>query len=499
MTTAIVIGAGFGGLALAIRLQTAGIATTLVEARDKPGGRAYVWHDHGHVFDAGPTVITDPDALKELWDGAGQDMARDVTLVPVSPFYRLIWDGGRVFDYVNDGEQLEAQIARFNPEDLEGYRRFKDYAEEVYQEGYVKLGTVPFLKLGQMMRAAPALMRLQAYKSVHAKVAEFIKDPYLRQAFSYHTLLVGGNPFSTSAIYALIHALERRGGVWFAKGGTNQLVAGMVALFERLGGKVLLNAKVAKVQTENGRATGVRLADGRQLDADMVASNGDVMHNYRDLLGHTRRGRAKAAILGKQRWSMSLFVLHFGLKEMPQGLAHHTILFAPRYKELVNEIFRGPKLAEDFSLYLHSPSVTDPDMAPPGMSTHYVLAPVPHLGRAQIDWSLEGPKYADRILQSLEERLIPNLRANLTTTRIFAPSDFQTELAAHHGSAFSVEPILAQSAWFRPHNRDRSIRNFYLVGAGTHPGAGIPGVVGSAKATAQVMLSDANVRGGALA
>ncbi|MBM3605405.1 MAG: phytoene desaturase, partial [Alphaproteobacteria bacterium] len=433
---------------------------------------------------------TDPDALRELWALSGQDMARDVTLMPVSPFYRLLWADGKSFDYVNDGDMLESQIKAFNPDDLDGYRRFHDYAEEVYQEGYLRLGTTPFLKMGQMLNAAPALIKLEAYRSVHSVVARFIKDPHLRQAFSFHTLLVGGNPFSTSAIYALIHALERRGGVWFAKGGTNQLVAGMVALFERLGGQLMLNAKVARIETEGARSTGVTLVDGRQLAADMVASNGDVMHNYRDLLGHTRRGRTKAAILGKQRWSMSLFVLHFGLSEMPEGLAHHSVLFGPRYKELVNEIFRGPRLPDDFSLYLHSPCVTDPSLAPPGMSTHYVLAPVPHLGRADVDWAAEAPAYADRILASLEERLIPNLRRNLTVQRIFSPGDFKTELSAHHGSAFSIEPILAQSAWFRPHNRDRSIRNFYIVGAGTHPGAGIPGVVGSAKATAQVMLSD---------
>lgn len=489
--TAIVIGAGFGGLALAIRLQSAGIATTLLEARDKPGGRAYVWREAGHVFDAGPTVITDPDALRELWALTGQDMARDVTLLPVSPFYRLLWPDGKRFDYVNDGDALEREIAAFNPADLDGYRRFHDYSEQVYQEGYLRLGTVPFLKLGQMLQAAPALVRLQAYRSVHSVVARFISDPHLRQAFSFHTLLVGGNPFSTSSIYALIHALERRGGVWFAKGGTNALVSGMAALFERLGGTLRLNARVARIETAGARATGVLLADGTRLAAGMVASNADVMHSYRDLLGGTRRGRVKAALLNRQRWSMSLFVVHFGLSREPQGLAHHTILFGPRYRELVNEIFNGPKLAEDFSLYLHSPGVTDDSLAPPGMSTHYVLAPVPHLGRANIDWRAEGEAYADRILASLEERLIPNLRANLRVRRIFSPADFASELNAHHGSAFSVEPILTQSAWFRPHNRDRSIRNFYIVGAGSHPGAGIPGVVGSAKATAGVMLADA--------
>lgn len=489
--SAIVIGAGFGGLALAIRLQSAGIATTLLEARDKPGGRAYVWREQGHVFDAGPTVITDPDSLRELWALTGQEMERDVTLLPVSPFYRLLWPDGKRFDYVNEADALEREIAAFNPADLDGYRRFHDYSEQVYQEGYLRLGTVPFLKLGQMLQAAPALVRLEAYRSVHSVVARFIKDPHLQQAFSFHTLLVGGNPFSTSSIYALIHALERRGGVWFAKGGTNALVSGMVALFERLGGTLRLNAKVARIETEGARATGVTLADGTRLSASMVASNADVMHSYRDLLGGTRRGRTKAALLKRQRWSMLLFVVHFGLSQKPEGLAHHTILFGPRYRELVNEIFKGPKLAEDFSLYLHSPSVTDDSLAPPGMSTHYVLAPVPHLGRAAIDWARDGEAYADRILASLEERLIPNLRANLRVKRIFSPTDFASELNAHHGSAFSVEPILAQSAWFRPHNRDRSIRNFYIVGAGTHPGAGIPGVVGSAKATAGVMLADA--------
>jgi phytoene desaturase len=492
MTTAIVIGAGLGGLALAIRLQSAGIATTLIEGRDKPGGRAYVWRDEGHVFDAGPTVITDPDSLRELWALSGQEMERDVTLLPVSPFYRLLWEDGRRFDYVGDAAGLEAQIAAFDPADVEGYRRFHAYAEQVYQEGYVRLGTVPFLNFGQMLRAAPALVQLEAYRSVHSLVARFIRDPHLQQAFSFHTLLVGGNPFSTSAIYALIHALERRGGVWFAKGGTNALVAGMVALFQRLGGTLLLNAPVVRIETAGSRATGVTLSTGR-LEADLVASNADVMHSYRDLLAGTWRGRVKTEILRRQRWSMSLFVLHFGLDRAPEGLAHHTILFGPRYRELLSEIFRGTRLPDDFSLYLHSPCVTDSSLAPPGMSTHYVLAPVPHLGHAKVDWQAEGPAFADRILAALEARVIPGLRKHLRVQRIFTPADFSTELNAHHGSAFSVEPVLAQSAWFRTHNRDRTLRNLYFIGAGTHPGAGIPGVVGSAKATAGVMLADAGV------
>ncbi|WP_299361573.1 phytoene desaturase [uncultured Paracoccus sp.] len=488
---AVVIGAGMGGLALSIRLQAAGQRVVLIEARDKPGGRAYVWHRQGHVFDAGPTVITDPDALEQLWSVSGHRMQADVTLLPVEPYYRLVFPDGSTFEYADDQAQIEAAIRAISPEDVEGYRRFLAYSREVMAEGYDKLGTVPFLSISDMMRVAPQLVRLQAYRSVYAVVSRFIRHPKLRQAFSFHSLLVGGNPFSTSSIYLLIHALERKGGVWFAKGGTNALVAGMARHFQRLGGHLELNAKVARVEVAADRATGVTLADGRHIACDRVASNADVMHHYRDLLGGTERGQRMARSLGRKRWSMSLFVCHFGLDHLPDGLAHHMVLFGPRYRELVNEIFRGPALPPDYSLYLHSPSVTDPDMAPPGMSTHYVLAPVPHLGRAAVDWAAEGERYADRILATLEERLIPNLRRSLTTRFVFTPADFASQLNAHHGSAFSVEPILTQSAWFRPHNRDDRIRNVYIVGAGTHPGAGIPGVVGSAKATAGLMLADA--------
>lgn len=487
---AVVIGAGFGGLALAIRLQRAGVRTTLVEKRDKPGGRAYVWNDRGFVFDAGPTVITDPACLEELFEGAGSKLSDYVDLLPVDPFYRLCWEDGRTFDYANDQATLDAQIARFNPADVEGYRRFHRYSEDLFREGYVKLGAVPFQSFWSMIRAAPELARLESWNSVHAMVARYIRDPQLRQAFSFHTLLVGGDPFKTSSVYALIHALERRGGVWFAKGGTGALVAGLARYFTDLGGDLRLNAPVASIDMADGRATGVTLEGGEIVPADMVASNADVVHTYDRLLGHTARGKAKAKSLKSKRFSMSLFVTHFGLKTPQPQLAHHTICFGPRYRELIGEIFRGPTLPEDFSLYLHSPCATDPGMAPPGCSTHYVLSPVPHLGAADIDWAVEGPKYRDRILAYLEARYIPNLRRDLVTSRIFTPADFRDDLNAHLGSAFSLEPILTQSAWFRTHNRDDGIPNLYVVGAGTHPGAGIPGVVGSAKATAGLMLED---------
>ena len=487
---AVVIGAGFGGLALAIRLQCAGVQTTLLEKRDKPGGRAYVYHDQGFTFDAGPTVITDPAALEELFSGAGRRMADYVELLPVSPFYRLCWEDGYSFDYVNDQAALDRQIHARNPQDVAGYQRFLEYSKAVYQAGYIELGTVPFLSIRDMVAVAPQLAKLQAWRSVYAMVSRFIEDERLRQALSFHSLLVGGNPFETSSIYALIHALERQGGVWFPRGGTGALVQGMVRLFEDLGGRLELNAEVARIELTQGRASAVVTQDGRRFETDAVASNADVVNTYKQLLGHEKRGRDEARRLGGKRFSMSLFVIHFGLRRRHRHLQHHTVCFGPRYRELIDEIFKRETLADDFSLYLHAPCVTDPSLAPEGCASHYVLAPVPHLGTADIDWTVEGPKYRDRIFEYLEQHYIPGLRADLVTHRIFTPLDFRDELNAHLGSAFSLEPILTQSAWFRPHNRDDVIPNLYIVGAGTHPGAGVPGVVGSAKATAGLMLED---------
>ena len=491
---AVVIGSGFGGLSLAIRLQAAGFSTTLLEKRDKPGGRAYVYEDAGYTFDAGPTVITDPTAIEELFTLSGRRMADYVELLPVAPFYRLSWENGFTFDYANDQDDLDRQIAAKSPADVEGYRRFLDYSREVFREGYLKLGTVPFLHFRDMVRAGPQLARLQAWRSVYAKVSEFIRDEELRQAFSFHSLLVGGNPFATSSIYALIHALEREWGVWFPRGGTGALVRGMARLFEDLGGRIELNCPAERIELTDGRASAVVAADGRRFPAEFVGSNADVVHTYAELLKGTPRGQAAAKRLTAKRFSMSLFVIYFGLKRHRPEIAHHTVLFGPRYRPLIDEIFKGKQLATDFSLYLHNPCVTDPALAPEGKGAFYVLSPVPHLGNADIDWEREGPLYRDRILDYLEARCIPGLRADLETCRIFTPADFKHELNSHLGSAFSLDPVLTQSAWFRTHNRDDVVPNLYFVGAGTHPGAGVPGVVGSAKATAGLMIGDAGAR-----
>lgn len=490
MSRACIIGAGLGGLALAIRLQSSGMETVVVEARDKPGGRAYFWQRDGFTFDAGPTVITDPPCLRELWQMSGHDMAADVELMEVKPFYRLNWPDGTTFDYANDEAALRMEIARVAPGDAAGYEDFLRYSAGVWQEGYNRLGHVPFLDFGSMVKAAPRLARYQAWRSVYSMVSSFVKSPKLREALSFHTLLVGGNPMTASAIYALIHKIEKDGGVWWAKGGTNQLVAGMVNHFKRLGGTMRLHDPVLQVHTLGDRASEVECASGWRERFDAVASNADIMHSYRDLLSDSLRGPEMARKLAKKRFSPSLFLVHFGLEGTWPGIPHHTILFGPRYKGLLDDIFEHGVLPQDLSIYLHHPSVTDPSVAPPGKSTFYALVPVAHQGKLPIDWEQIGPLLEKRVLEEVGRRLIPDIHDRIITKFHYAPRDFSLDLNAYLGSAFSLEPILTQSAYFRGHNRDDRLKNFYLVGAGTHPGAGIPGVVGSAKATAKLMLED---------
>ncbi|MDB4988567.1 MAG: phytoene desaturase [Myxococcaceae bacterium] len=490
---AAVIGSGFGGIAAAIRLQCAGFETVIYEARDKPGGRAYVYQDQGFSFDGGPTVITAPHCIEELFELAGRNMRDYVELIPVSPFYRLCWSDGDSFDYVGDSAQMAAQIRGRNPADAEGYLRFVDYSRQVFDKGYTELVAQPFLRFADMVKVAPDLLRLRADRSVYSTVSRFVKDEHVRQALSFHSLLVGGNPFDTSAIYTLIHYLEKKWGVWFPRGGTGALVLGLIKLFEELGGELRLDDPVSLIELEQKRGRTTHLVSSRRGARerfDLVVSNADVHHTYANLYKGTKTAKRTANRLARMDWSMSLFVLYFGTdRTYHDDVVHHTIIFGPRYKELLRDIFSGSDLPDDFSLYLHMPTVTDPSLAPPGCDTFYVLSPVPHLGNANIDWATVAPVYAERLLTYLEDYL-PDLRKHVVTKRWLTPQGFQTDLRAYQGSAFSCAPTLRQSAWFRPHNRDRNIESLYIVGAGTHPGAGLPGVINSAKATTQVILQD---------
>jgi phytoene desaturase len=486
-----IVGSGFGGLAAGIRLQAAGIRTVLYEARDRPGGRAYVYQDQGFTFDAGPTVITAPHCLEELFALAGETMADHVTLDPVRPFYRLLWPDGTRFDYGGDPESMRAQVAALAPGDQKGFERFMDYSRRVFEAGYTGLVDAAFLHFVDMVRVAPQLARLRADRSVYAAVARFVKDERLRQALSFHALLIGGNPFETSAIYTLIPFLEQKWGVFFPRGGTGALVRGLVDLYRRLGGELRLSSPVQHVRLISKATQTVHLVtSGDSQEAfGAVVSNADLHHTYAHLYRGLPAAEARRARLERMHWSMSLFVIYFGTRRQYPGMAHHTVLFGPRYRDMLREIFHGPTLPPDFSLYLHQPTVTDPNLAPPGCESFYVLAPVPHLAAAPIDWERESAGYADRILAALET-VLPGLRQEIVVKRVFTPVDFRDQLNAFAGSAFSIAPRLAQSAYFRPHNRDPEIPGLYIVGAGTHPGAGVPGVINSAKATARLVLDD---------
>jgi len=483
-----VVGAGLGGLAAALRLQAAGLSTTLFEARDAPGGCAYTYREGGFTFDAGPTVITAPSCLEELFELSGKPLADCIALIPTRPFYRVVWSDGRSFDYDGDPDRLEDEITRLAPGELEGYRRFYRHSERVFDAGYRRLVARPFLRPGDMLRVAPALARLRADRSVHAAVSRFVRDERLRQVLSFHSLLIGGHPFEASSIYTLIHYLERHEGVHFVRGGTGALVEALARRFADLGGELRVSTPVRRVRVEADGRHRVHTDAGSDAFQALV-SNADVHQTYARLYADEPRARRTARRLEKMRWSMSLFVLYFGTDRRYDGLAHHTVLLGPRYRELLDEVFHGHSLPEDFSLYLHAPRVSDPSLAPEGRDCFYVLSPVPHLGNARIDWEHEAPRYADRILASLE-RLLPDLRRHVVVRRTFTPLDFERELGTYRGAAFSVAPLLHQSAWFRPHNRDGRIPGLYLVGSGTHPGAGIPGVVNSAKATVATLLED---------
>ncbi|WP_425995175.1 phytoene desaturase [Afipia sp. DC4300-2b1] len=477
---AVVIGSGFGGLAAAVRLGAKGYRVTVLEKLDAPGGRAYVYRQDGFTFDAGPTIVTAPFLFEELWKLCGRRLSDDVTLTPVSPFYRIRFNDGTSFDYTGDPIAMRAEIARFSPGDIDGYDRYMKASEQIFKIGFEQLGDVPFSKWTDMARIAPAMLRLASYRSVYSFVSKYIRDPKLRIVFSFHPLLIGGNPFTASSIYCLIAHLERRWGVHFAMGGTGRLVDGLVRLIEGQGGSVRYGQDVREIIVKDGAATGVRLASGESIAADIVVSNADSAWTYRNLLPASARSRWTDGRIDRSRYSMSLFVWYFGTRRKYPDVPHHTILLGPRYKELLTDIFTRKKLASDFSLYLHRPTATDTSLAPEGCDAFYVLSPVPHL-ESGTDWSTMAETYRQAISRSLGDTVLPDLENQIVTSRMLTPQDFQDRLSSLRGAAFGLEPVLTQSAWFRPHNRSEDIDRLYLVGAGTHPGAGLPGVLSSAR------------------
>jgi phytoene desaturase len=480
MSKIIVIGSGFGGLGAAIRLAAKGHDVVILEKLDKLGGRAYVHEINGFKFDGGPTVITAPFMFDDLWAAAGRKREDYFQMVPCEPYYRIFDWNRRPFDYNGSEEFIMRQIEKWNPADRAGYQRFMTTTQAIFQKGFVELADKPFLHFTDMLKVAPDLIKMQSYLSVYHYVAQFIKDDFLRRVFSFHPLLIGGNPFDAPSIYAMIHYLEREWGIHYAIGGTGAIVQAMGKLFKDIGGETRLNSEVAEILVNGRHVTGVRLTDGTIIQADAIVSNADVAFTYRNLIPERYRRKFTNRRIDSMKYSMSLFVIYFGTKRLyrDQGLAHHNIILSERYKGLLQDIFRKKQLSEDFSLYLHMPTLTDPSIAPPGSEAFYVLSPVPHLG-ADIDWAKTAKPYRNAIMQFLEDNYLPDLQENIVAEHYIDPRHFQGTLNSHLGSAFSVQPILMQSAWFRPHNRSEDFDNLYFVGAGTHPGAGLPGVLSS--------------------
>ncbi len=494
---AIVIGAGLGGLASAMRLGAKGYAVTVIDRLDLPGGRGSSITQGGHRFDLGPTIVTVPQGLRDLWAACGRDFDRDVTLKPMDPFYEIRWPDGSCFTARQDDAAMEAEISRLAPGDLKGYRKFLSDSEDRYWFGYENLGRRPMNELWELIKVLPRFAWLRADRSVYAHAARRVRDPRLRFALSFHPLFIGGDPFRVTSMYILVSHLEKAFGVHYAMGGVQAIAKAMAQVIRDQGGLLRMGAEVDEILIEDGRACGVRLVDGTRLGADIVVSNADAGHTYTRLLRKRSKRRWSDAKLKRTRWSMGLFVWYFGTRgtrEMWGDVGHHTIVVGPRYQAHIRDIFIKGHLAEDMSLYVHRPSVTDPSVAPDGDDTFYVLSPVPHLGHENgVDWAREAEPYRAKMLAMLEDRLLPGLTERISESLVFTPESFRDRYLSPLGAGFSIEPRILQSAWFRPHNVSEELPGLYLAGAGTHPGAGVPGVIGTAEVLAQLVPDAAPV------
>ncbi len=488
---AVVIGAGLGGLSAAMRLGAKGYRVTVIDKLDVPGGRgSAIWRD-GHRFDLGPTIVTVPQVFRELWRTCGRDFDADVDLRPMDPFYEIRWPDGSRFEASGDTERMRAEIARLSPEDAAGYDRFLRDSEDRYEFGFEDLGRRPMHKLLDLIKVLPRFGMLRADRSVYAHAAKRFKDERLRMAFSFHPLFIGGDPFRVTSMYILVSHLEKAFGVHYAVGGVAAIAEAMAKVIEGQAGTLRMDTEVDEILIRDNKCHGVRLADGEVIEADIVVSNADAGHTYDRLMRNRFKWRWNTRKLKKSRWSMGLFVWYFGTKgtrDKWQDVGHHTILNGPRYKGLIDDIFIKGKLAEDMSLYVHRPSVTDPGVAPEGDDTFYALSPVPHLGFDDaVDWTEQAEAYRQKVQTVLEDQLLPGLGDHLTASEVFTPDTFRDRYLSPHGSGFSIEPRILQSAWFRPHNVSEEADGLFLVGAGTHPGAGLPGVVSSAEVLSQLV------------
>ena len=489
MKKAVVIGSGFGGLAVANRLASRGMQVTVLEKRDKVGGRAYQFTQGGYTFDMGPSLITAPEIIEDVFRAAGRSLSDYTSLIPLDPFYRVYFHDGTSIDYSGEAEAMKEQMRQFNERDADRYDAFMAAASKVYDAVITeKLGARPFDTIKSMVDFVPRAMRLGAWKPMSLFASTFFRDFRHRFLFSFHPLFLGGNPFRSPAVYAMIPFLEKKQGVWFTPGGMYSLVQAFERLLIDQGATIETGTEVSRIDIRNGKAVGVT-AGGKHYPADIVVSNSDVGHLYRDLVPAENRSKWSDSKVARTSYTMSCFLLYLGVKGTYPQLKHHTLILTKRYKELLRDIFDKKVLPDDFSMYLHVPTRTDPGMAPEGCESIYVLVPVANL-LSGIDWKEEATPFADRILAYLEEWGMSELRDRIEVMKIFTPDDFESQLNSLYGNAFGVEPKLTQTAWFRPHNRSEDVSNLYLVGAGTHPGAGVPGVLLSAEATEYCICAD---------
>ena len=488
-SSAVVIGAGLGGLSAAMRLGSKGYSVTVIDRLDRVGGRGSSVTKNGFRFDLGPTILTVPQVFERLWKDCGKDFAGDVELVPLDPFYEIRWQDGSRFQVRSSEEEMLAEVTRNFPKDLKGYCKFLEDCEKRYVFGFEGLGRRPMNKIWDLLKEIPGFIRLRADRSVYAHVSTRVKDPKLRMALSFHPLFIGGDPRNVTSMYILVSHLEKAFGVHYVKGGVQALADAMANVVKEQGGQVLLNSNVENITLSKQKADGVMLENGLKLNADIVVSNADPGWTYNKLLPNQKK-RWTEKKLKKSRWSMGLFVWYFGTKNTKkkwQDVGHHTIMNGPRYRGLLADIFDRQFLADDMSIYLHRPSVTDPSVAPKGDDCFYALSPVPNLKTSNpIDWSKELEGYKNKMRMVLEET-IPGFSDAIIAEHILTPKDFEERYLSPYGSGFSLEPRIFQSAWFRPHNVSEDIENLYLVGAGTHPGAGIPSVVTSSEVLSQLV------------